>query len=172
MLSKEQLDTFHEVVNIAMGQSSCRLANLVNHFVILSVPRLFVLTPAHERRPELYFRYYRSVIIQQSFSGGLKGEGLVGIHDMTAHHLEQFVGLDSVPDQNEDELYLDLGCLLVGSCVTSVSHQLMLGKIRFSQPTLSDCNVLANANSGHDSVQKSSDALLVNILLKVERLAF
>jgi chemotaxis protein CheC len=153
-LSEDQRDALQEITNIAMGQAASSLANLLDTFVNLSVPRINVV--GVEKLPsaisQLVGRETDVTAVRQSFQGYLRGEAIVIYGNDGCKELGDLMGYDEELDRSAElELLLDVSNVLVGACLGGMIEQLKgvgennSGELSFSAPSMMAENVPADA---------------------------
>lgn len=126
-LTPDQLDAMQEITNIGMGQAGSVLAVLLGTFVNLSVPRINVL--ALDDVPKAIWTMVGSeddiTAVRQSFKGCLTGEAIVIYGYEGCKELADLMGYDNDLDHNDEtELLLDVGNVLVGACLGGIVDQI------------------------------------------------
>lgn len=125
------LESFREVVNVAMGQAGSHMSELLHSFIQLPVPEVFLCRYGQLDR-ELPFAYNDKLLpekfsaVSHGFSGnGVAGEGILLLKGDDLSRLQTLMHLD-LPEQNNSNAgtLSDLSELLVGSCLKGISQQL------------------------------------------------
>ncbi|MDE1180264.1 chemotaxis protein CheC [Paraburkholderia sp.] len=140
-LTEDQRDALQEVANLAMGQAATRLAQLLDTFIELSVPRVRVVPvdgAAQALREMTGIRENVSAV-RQGFRSDIKGEALVicrsdGIGQLCALVNDPYAG-SAYNAVNEQELIYDVANILTGACVSCILDQLGRTPV-FSAPGL------------------------------------
>ncbi|GAB7125863.1 chemotaxis protein CheC [Silvimonas sp. JCM 19000] len=138
LLSEDQRDALQEVTNIAMGQAGARLAQILDTFVHLSVPRINITGSAEVTHAieQMVGSGAAITAIRQSFGGTLHGEAMVVYDEQGCRNLADLMGYeDDMGQAQERELLLDVGNVLVGACLNGVAD-LLSATLSFSAPTL------------------------------------
>lgn len=121
-------DAIREVVNVAMGEAGSYLSNMLGTFVGLPVPKV-VNTPFYSLPDSLP---WNDDIELSATSHGFKGRGVAGegVLLMPTRELEalrDWLGADQVPSRDPLTGTLDdVSELLLGACLSGISHQLDL----------------------------------------------
>lgn len=147
------LDALQELVNVAMGEAARQLADLLNVFIHLPIPKVHS-RPGTTIRAELnHWLASEDMVVSQGFvTGKIAGECLVHIthHDML--HLTANLDLaESAEDAKS--LMIELASMLSGALLRSLAEQLGLG-FSPSHPTqlsLLDDSILSR-NAHCDSI--------------------
>ncbi|NHQ85172.1 hypothetical protein HA050_03485 [Iodobacter sp. HSC-16F04] len=142
-LTEEQTDALQEITNIAMGRAGAQLAQILDTFIKLSVPRINIIQSSSVSRNILNMIGSKSAAtaIRQSFNGSLSGEAMVVYDQHGCRNLADLMGYDGVIDRtSERELLLDVGNVLVGACLNGVAD-LLGASLVYSAPTIMAENV-------------------------------
>lgn len=133
LLSPVQRDALQELMNIAMGQAANAMAQLIDARIILSIPKIFSVTPdaLQQLLAATDVRFTR-----QSFSGALRGEVLClqacsGVAAI-AVQLDFMLPLD---EKTTDAVVLEVAAILAAASVQGFTSQLEL-TTRLSAPEL------------------------------------
>ncbi|STQ91063.1 chemotaxis protein CheC [Iodobacter fluviatilis] len=142
-LTEEQTDALQEITNIAMGRAGAQLAQILDTFIKLSVPRINIIQSSSVSSNILKMIGSKSAAtaIRQSFNGSLSGEAMVVYDQHGCRNLADLMGYDGVIDRtSERELLLDVGNVLVGACLNGVAD-LLGASLVYSAPTIMAENV-------------------------------
>ena len=139
LLNQEQRETMQEVTNIAMGQASAKLAQLLGVFVKLSIPQVnFVeMTEINQTLAMIVGNDTVVSAVRQAYSGPIRGEAITIFDDRDGHHdLADLLGYDEeLTPETEQELLLDTSNLLVGACVSGIARLLNMD-LTFAPPAV------------------------------------
>jgi chemotaxis protein CheC len=176
-LTEDQRDAMQEIANIAMGQAGSLLAELLGHFVNLSVPRIKVLTLAEVAHAisDMVGSDIEVTAVRQSFQGYLTGEALVIYGQDGCKELGDLMGYDEALDRSEEtELLLDVSNILVGACLGGIVDQIKdlaegqgAAELGFSAPSVMAESVPADALINPDKLSWTH-ALLVEVNFTLE----
>lgn len=138
VLTEDQGDALREITNIGMGRAGEQLANILNTFVELSIPKLAVSTPENLATSikDMIDLDDESTSIRQAFFGHWRGETLTLFQEPDCSQLAQMMGYTE--DLNRDletELMLDVSNILVGACLNGIAHTLET-ELNYSPPSL------------------------------------
>lgn len=175
LLNEDQRDCMQEITNIAMGQAAERLAQVLDAFVILSIPHVNTLTPtdiamALQSLENSDSENPVSGVCQGFIGGGLSGEAMLIFNDASFKDLSELLKYDTSElsdDLNtEHELLMDCANILIGGCLKGLAEQLDT-HFSFGPPMLlgQHCPVSEILSSGNMRWQK---ALVVEINYKIE----
>ena len=142
LISEEETDILQEIMNIAFGKAAADLAEIINIFVRLSVPKIAMVKAIE--LPE-YLRNEvnsseRISIIEQNFWGEFKGSAFLVFQSGAGKELISLLGSDADPSFEsesvevlERETLLEVGNILIGACVGKVA-ELLQDVVTYSPP--------------------------------------
>ncbi len=143
--SEEEIDTLQEVMNIAFGSAVADLAEMINIYVVLSVPKVKVL-PATELLDYIKTEVvdYRCVtVVEQDFLAKFKGLALLvfpktagkSLAAMLENDVSGASGQFGQQEVLENETFKEVSNILVGACISKVAE--LLGDcVIYSPPRL------------------------------------
>lgn len=131
-------ETLQEVSNIAMGRAASVLAEMLNVFIKLPVPRVSILEVGElQMALEYSVKEDSCSAVSQGFVGsGIAFEALLIFNDSSFPDMATLLGMtDAISREHETELLMDVSSVLVGPFMAAVGKQL---NIDFSHghPTL------------------------------------
>lgn len=131
LLTEDQRDCLQEIANVAMGQSADRLARLLNVFVVLSIPRVNLLTPnditmlLQSLAQEGCDQRELAGVCQGFIGDGIAGEALLIFNGTDYRDLSALLGYaDNTGEESRSELLMDTTNVLGGACLHSLAKQL------------------------------------------------
>lgn len=136
--SEDQRDALQEITNIAMGQAGSSLAQLLDVFVVLSVPRVRIVEVegVPEAVEEMVEESDSVTVVRQAFYNKLRGETLVIFDRRGCKDMADLMGHDgSLDDHAEEELILDVSNILVGAVLNGLGEQIETD-FGFSAPSI------------------------------------
>ena len=168
LIGAEEKDILQEIMNIAFGNAAAELAQVINIFVVLSVPYIRVLMA--RELPE----YIKSEvtgcdsvsIVEQDFWGDFKGNALLVFQSGAGRELAFMLNGDDgifeprVTDRFESEILMEVGNILIGACVGKLA-ELLGDVIQYSPP-----KVLIENHANDALPQNLFDASSSAIILK------
>lgn len=144
LFAEEEKDILQEVMNIAFGQASAELAEVIDIFVILSVPEIQVLK-GHQLPSYLCDELQASGcvnIVEQSFLGKFSGQALLifptGAEKelLTLFNQEQDFSTHEIDiDTLEKETLIEVGNILIGACIGKIA-ELLTDIVTYDPPRL------------------------------------
>ncbi|KPC55184.1 hypothetical protein [Amantichitinum ursilacus] len=136
LLTEDQREALQELVNIGMGQAGASIAQVLDEFVKLSIPRISSVAAANLSQEIVRLVGDADVsAIRQAFTTEFRGEAIVIYPEQSMAGLHEVMGYDADTKENKGEILLDIGNILVGACVGGIAN--LLGMLSaFSAPTL------------------------------------
>lgn len=172
MLTADQKDALQEIANIGMGQAGEAIAQVLNEFVTLSIPRILILQP-QLITPELARMVNSEHVsaVRQAFHGNMRGEALVLYGAQRCADLADLMGYEEDLDHaTELEILLDISNILVGACLGGIAKQINID-IGFSAPSLMADHVPIGEMMKASNVSWQH-ALLVEVNFQLEQRSF
>jgi len=131
--SVSELEVYREITNVAMGQAAALLAQLLDVFVVLPIPKVDLLELGDLKMALHATRQKESVsAVCQGFIGsGIAGEAMLLFHDASLQDIAELMQFeDELNKLTEQELIMDIASIMIGACVKGIADQLA---IEFSQ---------------------------------------
>jgi len=131
--SEEEKDILQEIMNIAFGNATADLAEVIDIYVMLSVPNIkaIAIGALPEYLKKTINEDIESSIIEQKFWGNFKGSGLLVFPSGSGKDILAFLDNKEAKDYNGDAAatlekggLLEIGNILIGACVGKVSELL------------------------------------------------
>ena len=124
--SEEQRDCLQELINVAMGLASDKLARFLNTFVHLQVPAIELV--ASERilfQSESRYASVDAALVSQGFLGpaGLRGEAIVLYQLENAHRIAALLGYET-DSSSELEMLTDISSVLTTTFLNGLAEQI------------------------------------------------
>jgi len=133
-LTDDEKDVLQELMNVAYGNATAVVADMLDAFASLSIPHISVmkvdelLATFAELKSTSYF------FSTQAFSGEFDGESAFFINQESANNLAKHLELDNAEDL--DDAILELTNVLTSSLTTKLAQE-MDTEVSFSLPTIS-----------------------------------
>lgn len=133
-LTEDERDVLQELMNVAYGNATAVVADMLDAFASLSIPNITVMqtnkliTTFTSLSTESYF------FATQAFNGEFSGESAFFIDQTSANNLAKHLELESVDDL--DDAILELTNVLTSSLTTKLSQE-MQTEVSFSLPSIS-----------------------------------
>ena len=137
-LTQDQKDALQEITNIGMGQAGAKIAEILDEFVLLSIPRVLLLSPSEigASLSRVVGSECVSAVRQAFHSRVARGEAIVIYGESGCRDLADLMGYEhDIDHAAERELLLDMSNILVGACVGG-GAELFEASIGFSAPSL------------------------------------
>jgi chemotaxis protein CheC len=140
-ISDEEKEILTEIMNIAFGKAAADLAEVINIFIVLSVPYIQMLKAQDltEYLKTHVSEFERISIVEQNFWGNFKGSAFLVFQASAGRELVSLFGENpdsSVPesiDALEKETLMEVGNILIGACVGKLS-ELLGDAVTYSPP--------------------------------------
>ncbi len=169
IFSEDEKDILQEIMNIAFGNATADLAEVVDIYVQLSVPSIQVIDigalPKYLR--ETINSEGESDVVEQKFWGNFKGSGLLVFPSGTGKDLLGMLedkGPQDHPNVSIATLerggLLEIGNILIGACVGKVS-ELLDTFVTYSPP-----QVIQGDGSGYEYLIEHFDTSQTAIVMK------
>jgi chemotaxis protein CheY-P-specific phosphatase CheC len=126
-LDENLRDCYQEVTNVAMGQAGDHLARIMNVFVKLPIPNMNLIETSelHMMLSDIEQHEQTSGVCQGFLGDGISGEALCVLSDSGFGDLAKIMNItESVDDEMQLEILMDVASILVGTCLTGLAKQL------------------------------------------------
>src|ERR1700748_671495 len=124
--TEEQRDALQEVANVGMGHAGARLAQLLDAFVALSVPRIRLLERAElpAALDEMLAFTDNVTAVRQGFKSDINGEAVVIFDSEGMREIAMAFGCEEAQDENDEtEIAYEAANILIGAGLASVFEQ-------------------------------------------------
>lgn len=134
VLTEDEKDVLQELMNVAYGNATAVVADMLDAFASLSIPNIKVvetkelLNDFHALEGESYF------FSTQAFAGEFSGESAFFIDNVSAQNLAKHLELDNEEDLND--AILELTNVLTSSLTTRLAQE-MDTEVKFALPSIS-----------------------------------
>jgi len=162
-LTEDEKDVLQELMNVAYGNATAVVADMLDAFASLSIPRIKImqtnelLATFAELKRESYF------FSTQAFNGNFSGENAFFINQESANNLAKHLELENSEDL--DDAILELTNVLTSSLTTKLSQE-MNTEVSFSLPTLS--KIIPQEISKTATFQHYSQVIVIDTDLNFE----
>ena len=162
-LTEYEKDVLQELMNVAYGDATAVVAEMIDAFASLSIPNIKVektsklLEELQILQGESYF------FATQAFAGEFSGESAFFIDNTSAQNLASHLGLEE--DLDLDDAILELTNVLTSSLTTRLAKE-MQTEVKFSLPSISKLphdEVLVN-----ESFQEYSQVIVIDTQLNFQ----
>jgi chemotaxis protein CheC len=142
LITGEDKDILQEIMNIAFGKAAADLAELIDIFVVLSVPNIQVLqaTDLPGYITSVVDGHVGFSLVEQNFWGEFKGNAYLVFPNGSGKELVAILGNvedvilePTVADLLEKETLVEVGNILIGACVGKLA-ELLSTAVTYSPP--------------------------------------
>ncbi|MBF0099948.1 MAG: chemotaxis protein CheC [Desulfobacterales bacterium] len=167
IFSSDEKDILQEIMNIAFGNATADLAQVIDIYVVLSVPNIKVIDIGdlpHYIKQNIPSSENTS-ILQQKFWGEFRGSGILVFPQTSGKDIagildDQFSDDGFTLHRQKTEILLEIGNILIGACVGKVSE--LLGTfVTYSPPHL-----IVDDSEGHNNLINSFEENQTAIVMK------
>lgn len=125
-------ESLQEIVNIAMGQAARQLADLLNLFIHLPIPKVQLCTSQRlHHQVEEWLEMPGNMVVSQGFVGSsIAGECLIHFGEQDISRIAPLLGFDEQDELDRKSLLIELSSMLAGTLLLGLSD--LLG-LRFSR---------------------------------------
>ena len=159
---EDKLDAVQELSNLAMGRAGESLARLLNKFIGLPVPKVTLIHPneLHMALLQGYNNEKISAVSKGFVSKGLSGEAVIMFDDKNSEAISRLLGYTEQTDNNGIESLMDIGNIIIGTCLNALSSALNL-ELSYSSPIIlgMHCDASTMMNVG----LSSNEVLMIEI---------
>ncbi|MBF0458200.1 MAG: chemotaxis protein CheC [Nitrospirae bacterium] len=173
--SEIEVDTLQELMNIAFGQASADLAEVINVFIVLSVPSIKI------NKEESLTEFINSEIgdlkgykiVEQSYWGKSRGVALLAFpHEAELELIAMFrEDADTVvdaemSDELDNEMLIEIGNILIGACVSKLA-ELLKDLVTFVPPRVISGEQLVEALVENRFESETSRVILLKTVFRI-----
>lgn len=138
-LSPDDRDALQEIVNVGMGAAGAGLAEVLDTFVRLSIPRIQIVNASQITEALQKATWARGEVsaVRQAFYNEINGEVIVLFGPDGCRELSDLIGHEGAAGAREleQETLLEVSNILVGACMNGVARQLQT-EFGFSAPSI------------------------------------
>lgn len=171
-ISAEEKEILQEIMNIAFGQAAADLAEVINIFVVLSVPHveMFNARELPEYLQSQVSGYDTISILEQNFWGEFRGSAFMMFHASAGRELISIFGEEpgmggyQAMDALEKETLMELGNILVGACVGKLAE--LLGDLVTYSPPRVITDVTPQEGIPATAFEADSSAIVLKTLFR------
>ena len=123
LITEDQRDCYQELSNVAMGQAADRLAQLLDAYIILPIPKINIIAPCdlHMALSGVDSEDKASSVCQGFIGSGIAGEALLIFNDTSFSDLATLMKYKGeLDDQTQLELLMDVSSVLIGACIQGI----------------------------------------------------
>lgn len=162
-LTEDEIDVLQELMNVAYGNATAVVAEMLDAFATLSIPKIKLmktqelLQEFHSLKADSYF------FSTQSFVGEFSGESAFFIDSQSASNLSKHLELES--EEDLDDAILELTNVLTSSLTTRLAQE-MDTEVKFSLPNIS--KIPLNEVENNKTFQKYDQVIVIDTQLNFE----
>lgn len=164
-LSDDEKDVLQELINIAYGNATAIVADILDAFASLSIPEIEVMTIN-----ELLFKfnglknssYFFST---QAFMGEFSGECVFFINEESANNLAKHLDIDTDNENDLNDAILELTNILTSSLTMRLAQE-MNTEVTYTLPSISKIPLSELSNS--KTLQYYSQVIVIDTKLNFE----
>ncbi len=163
VLTEDEQDVLQELMNVAYGNATAVVADMLDAFASLSIPNIKVmqtdelLNQFQSLKGESYF------FSTQAFVGEFSGESAFFIDSVSAQNLSTHLELES--EEDLDDAILELTNVLTSSLTTRLAQE-MSTEVKFSLPSISKIPLAEISNN--KTFQQYSQVIVIDTQLNFE----
>ncbi|MFO7830900.1 MAG: chemotaxis protein CheC [Desulfuromonadaceae bacterium] len=176
VFSSEEKDILQEVMNIAFGQATAELAEVIDIFVILSVPNIKVVQGRN--LPQYFINEMDGSsavnLIEQNFLGKFSGQALLIFPSGAEKELIKLFNQDNAEDTYnvdmdtlEQETLIEVGNILIGACIGKIT-ELLSDFVTYDPPRLI-VQDLSQSTPSQFPVDEESFAISIRTVFRFEQ---
>ncbi|MDF1875293.1 chemotaxis protein CheX [Sulfurimonas sp. SAG-AH-194-I05] len=162
-LTEDEKDVLQELMNVAYGNATAIVADMLDAFASLSIPNIKIMQTAellnelHDLKGDSYF------FSTQAFAGEFSGESAFFIDNESAQNLALHLELET--DEDLQDAILELTNVLTSSLTTRLAKE-MNTEVKFSLPSIS--KIPLNEMDQNDSFKEYSQVIVIDTQLNFE----
>ncbi len=144
IFTEDQKDILQEIMNIAFGNATADLSEIIDIYVILSVPDIKTISAENldSYINNLIDLKKNTKIIEQKFFGEYNGSGLLVFPDINddeistiLDHSDDINSNDSSEQVPVNEILIEIGNILIGACIGKITS-LLNTYVTYSPPDI------------------------------------
>ncbi len=162
-LTEDEKDVLQELMNVAYGNATAVVADMLDAFASLSIPNIKImetqklLETFHSLKGESYF------FSTQAFAGEFSGESAFFIDNISANNLASHLELET--EEDLDDAILELTNVLTSSLTTRLAQE-MNTEVKFSLPNIS--KIPLNEMEQNEAFQQYSQVIVIDTQLNFQ----
>jgi chemotaxis protein CheC len=142
LITEEDKDILQEIMNIAFGKAAADLAEIINIFVVLSVPNIQVIqsTELPSYVSSVVSSHEGFSLVEQNFWGEFQGNAYLVFPNGAGKELVSILGdfeadssVPAMAEVLEKETLVEVGNILIGACVGKLA-ELLSTAVTYSPP--------------------------------------
>jgi chemotaxis protein CheC len=161
-LDDDQVDCLSELINVAYGKATARLADVMGAFATMRPPAIEVIDTARFRfiLREACSANGSVYLARQAFRGDVSGEVVFVLDDSSAHNITRYLQAQlGEQGTDDDDVLLELGNIVTASMMGELAAQ-MEARVHLSEPELQ--------HLGIEPLSESPTATAFDHVIKIE----
>jgi len=162
-LTEDEQDVLQELMNVAYGNATAVVAEMLDAFASLSIPNIKVMETSELLKQFQSLKGESYFFSTQAFAGEFSGESAFFIDNESAQNLSTHLELES--EEDLDDAILELTNVLTSSLTTRLAQE-MQTEVRFSLPKIS--KIPLNEMEENQTFAKYSQVIVIDTQLNFE----
>jgi len=133
-LSEDEQDVLQELINVAYGNATAVVAEMLDAFATLGIPKINIMPTKQLLEKFSHKKHASYFFATQAFIGEFSGETAFFINEESAYNLAKHLELDTKEDV--DDAILELTNILTSSLTTHLAEE-MDTQVSFALPNIS-----------------------------------
>ncbi len=163
ILTEDEKDVLQELMNVAYGNATAVIAEMLDAFASLSIPNIKVMQVSELMEKFNQLKDSSYFFSTQAFMGEFNGESAFFIDEESANNLAKHLELESIEDL--DDAILELTNVLTSSLTTRLAQE-MDTEVSFALPSIS--KVPLNEIANVDTFLQYSQVIVIDTDLNFE----
>ena len=163
ILTEDEKDVLQELMNVAYGNATAVIAEMLDAFASLSIPNIKVMQVSELMEKFNQLKDSSYFFSTQAFMGEFNGESAFFIDEESANNLAKHLELESMEDL--DDAILELTNVLTSSLTTRLAQE-MDTEVSFALPSIS--KVPLNEIANVDTFLQYSQVIVIDTDLNFE----
>ena len=163
ILTEDEKDVLQELMNVAYGNATAVIAEMLDAFASLSIPNIKVMQVSELMEKFNQLKDSSYFFSTQAFMGEFNGESAFFMDEESANNLAKHLELESIEDL--DDAILELTNVLTSSLTTRLAQE-MDTEVSFALPSIS--KVPLNEIANVDTFLQYSQVIVIDTDLNFE----
>ena len=162
-LTEDEQDVLQELMNVAYGDATAVVADMLEAFATLSIPNIHIMRVQDLLKKFDLLKNSSYFFSTQAFAGEFNGESAFFIDNISATNLAKHLELES--EEDLDDAILELTNVLTSTLTTKLAQE-METEVSFSLPSISHVPLTEIANA--KTFQSYSQVIVIDTQLLFE----
>lgn len=141
VFTEDEKDLLKELMNIAHGNATAVIADILEQFATLSIPDIDIYNPGEIEKYFLNKHNDYTMYAKQPFNGAFSGETMLFIDDISMENLSKCLGFEEEEVSNE-EIILELMNILNSTLINRLAQE-MGTEVSFALPAVETTKILS-----------------------------